>query len=228
MPNEIDRHGVQRLIAEGARIVDVLPEKEYARSHIEGAVSIPLGDLRERAAEVLDARRPVVVYCYDSLCDLSPRAAARLESLGFADVHDYVASKVDWLGAGLPFEGTLADEPRLGTLADRDVPTCGVAATAGEVRDRVDDGGACVIVDDRGVVLGLAHADDLSTDAARAVIEVMDAAPRTHRPHVTAEEFAPRLERDGDRPILVTRLDGTLVGIARPDDIRGAAGAAAS
>ncbi|MDP9404293.1 MAG: rhodanese-like domain-containing protein [Actinomycetota bacterium] len=33
---------------------------------------------------------------------MSPRAAWRLEHLGFAQVYDYVAGKVDWMAAGLP------------------------------------------------------------------------------------------------------------------------------
>src|SRR6266511_4403171 len=37
---------------------------------------------------------------------MSPRAAWRLESMGFAEVYDYVAGKADWGAAGLPLEGT--------------------------------------------------------------------------------------------------------------------------
>ena len=33
---------------------------------------------------------------------MSPRAAWRLESLGFRNVHDYPAGKSDWMAAGLP------------------------------------------------------------------------------------------------------------------------------
>ncbi len=33
---------------------------------------------------------------------MSPRAAARLETLGFDDVYDYVSGKSDWMAAGLP------------------------------------------------------------------------------------------------------------------------------
>src|SRR2546425_461639 len=36
---------------------------------------------------------------------MSPRAAWRLERLGYGPVHDYVGGKVDWLAAGLPSEG---------------------------------------------------------------------------------------------------------------------------
>jgi hypothetical protein len=33
---------------------------------------------------------------------MSPRAAWRLESIGFQHVYDYVAGKADWGGAGRP------------------------------------------------------------------------------------------------------------------------------
>lgn len=39
---------------------------------------------------------------------MSPRAAWRLERLGFEPVYDYVAGKVDWMAAGL---ATIRAEP---------------------------------------------------------------------------------------------------------------------
>ena len=60
---------------------------------------------------------------------MSPRAAWRLETLGFTKVHDYVAGKADWGAAGFPLEGTHG--PRAGELARRDAPTC--ALNGGQV-----------------------------------------------------------------------------------------------
>ena len=37
---------------------------------------------------------------------MSPRAAWRLESIGFTRAYDYVAGKADWGSFGLPLEGT--------------------------------------------------------------------------------------------------------------------------
>jgi rhodanese-related sulfurtransferase len=42
MPPEIQREEVQRLVAAGAQLVDVLPRAEYDAEHIAGAISIPL------------------------------------------------------------------------------------------------------------------------------------------------------------------------------------------
>ena len=51
---------------------------------------------------------------------MSPRAAARLESLGFTKVYDYEAGKSDWLAAALPSEGRLAGEPSAGDVVRGD------------------------------------------------------------------------------------------------------------
>jgi rhodanese-related sulfurtransferase len=65
MPTEIDRREVQRLVAAGAQLVDVLPAEEYEAEHIAGAISIPLKELDRDTAATLDPSRPVIVYCWD-------------------------------------------------------------------------------------------------------------------------------------------------------------------
>lgn len=66
MPREIDREDVQRLVAEGAQLVEVLPPSEYKEDHLPGAINIPLRRVDAQAGEILDPSRPVVVYCEDS------------------------------------------------------------------------------------------------------------------------------------------------------------------
>ena len=66
MPTEIDREDVQRLVAGGAQLVEVLPASEYREDHLPGAISIPLALIDARAKEILDPGRSVVVYCADS------------------------------------------------------------------------------------------------------------------------------------------------------------------
>ena len=65
MPTEVSRHEVQRLLAAGAQLVDVLPANEYEAEHIAGAISIPLKELTRETAGRLDPSRPVIVYCWD-------------------------------------------------------------------------------------------------------------------------------------------------------------------
>ncbi len=62
----IDHREVQDYAARGAQIIEVLPAHEYERTHIRGAIHIPLRMLITRAPE-LDRSRPVIVYCRDAL-----------------------------------------------------------------------------------------------------------------------------------------------------------------
>lgn len=224
MPGELDRHEVQKMIAEGAQLVDVLSDSEWEQSHIVGAVHIPLKQLDELAPTTLDKQRPVIAYCYDALCDLSPRAAWRLEMLGFADVYDYTASKMDWIGDGLPFEGTLLDQPRLSTLASTVVPTCEATETIADVRGRVGDWGMCLVVHGpQRVVVGLVRAEAFGLEDDRPIAAVMQQGPSTERPHVTASEMAEKLTKQPTPWVVVTTLSGHLIGVAFPSDIRAAA-----
>jgi hypothetical protein len=52
-----------------------------------------------------------------------PRAACRLELLGFTQVYDYVLGKADWLAHGLPTKGERAQLPRAKDVLRRDVVT---------------------------------------------------------------------------------------------------------
>ena len=62
---DIDRDGVLDMMKRGAQVVEVLTEKEYQRSHIAGAISIPLGQINRTTADRLDWDRPVILYCFD-------------------------------------------------------------------------------------------------------------------------------------------------------------------
>jgi rhodanese-related sulfurtransferase len=68
MPGEIhERDEVRRLIEQSnAQLVEVLPSPEYEEDHIPGAIHIPLRHIEDRAVELLDPKRPVIVYCWDS------------------------------------------------------------------------------------------------------------------------------------------------------------------
>ncbi len=65
MPTVIDRNDVQRMLTDGAHLVDVLPEQEYETEHIAGSISIPLTELDAETASRLDRNCPVIVYCFD-------------------------------------------------------------------------------------------------------------------------------------------------------------------
>ncbi len=146
---------------------------------------------------------------------MSPRAAWRLESLGFTQVFDYVAGKADWLASGLPLEGKLADYPRAGTVARTDVPTCRLTDRLVDVRDRTLDAdqNVCVVVNDDRIVLGRLRGDALRGDPGAIVESVMESGPTTTRPDEPLEAITERLQNARVASILVTTSDGRLIGI---------------
>ena len=154
---------------------------------------------------------------------MSPRAAWRLEGLGFAEVYDYVGSKMEWIGAGLPWEGSEASQPQLGDLATADVALCSLDDTVGTVRVGLGRRSLCLVVNDERVVLGLVSAESLGRDDELRISEVMEEGPSTYRPHVPATEMAERLDEHPQPQLLVTTLDGRLVGMATAEDVSNAA-----
>jgi len=212
----------RRLADDGAQIVEVLPAASYEPAHLPGAVNVPLKDmtlavLAER--EVLPDR-PTVVYCYDHECDLSSRAAALLDALGYQEVYDYVASKTAWMAAGLPTEGTAPASERAGTLA-RPVPTCALDATVGELQDSFGDDDVCVVVDESQTVLGVVRRDVLTLPSTTSVLAAMQPAPPSVRPSITAAELARSMEKDGRSYVLVTTSLGRLMGVLVRSDLDG-------
>jgi CBS domain-containing protein len=140
--------------------------------------------------------------------------------MGFSQVYDYAAGKLDWLAAGLPTEGTSAARPRAGKLARRDVPTCGLDERLGDVRERVRAAGwdACVVVNQQRVVLGLLRAEELRADPSLRVEQAMRPGPSTFRPHVPVAEVAKFLRERDSASAPITTGDGKLVGLLLRDD----------
>jgi rhodanese-related sulfurtransferase len=56
---------LKQLIDRGVQLVDVLGRDDFEHSHLPGAINIPLKELTESSAAVLDRSRPVIVYCND-------------------------------------------------------------------------------------------------------------------------------------------------------------------
>jgi rhodanese-related sulfurtransferase len=70
-------------VTAGALLLDVQYRRDFERAHIEGALNIPLEQLKARATE-LGTPRPVVLYCKNGIRAL--RAKPILRELGFTDV----------------------------------------------------------------------------------------------------------------------------------------------
>jgi CBS domain-containing protein len=145
---------------------------------------------------------------------MSPRAAWRLESLGFEDVYDYEAGKQDWAAAGLPIEGTGAARTRAGDVARRDVPTCGLHEHVAEVRQRIRAVGwnVCVVVNDERIVLGLLREGQLGGEDDEAE-RAMRPGPSTFRPNVDIREMAHFMAEHDLASAPITTPEGRVVGM---------------
>lgn len=152
---------------------------------------------------------------------MSPRAAWRLESLGFSEVYDYTVGKLDWMAAGLPTEGTNAELPRAGTLARKDTPTCGPQENLSAVRDRVHALGwdAVVVVNQERIVFGLLRAKELALDGDQPIAKAMRPGPSTFRPYVLAKEMARSMAEHKLESSPITTSDGRLVGLLLLKDV---------
>src|SRR5688572_28746692 len=110
---------------------------------------------------------------------MSARAAWRLEWLGFEQVYYYTAGKADWAANGLPTEGELASQPRIGDLAHADVATCAPSDTAAQALEQMRNGKSdlCVVVNAQRIVPGALRGKALQAAADTCVEDVMDAGP---------------------------------------------------
>jgi predicted transcriptional regulator len=151
---------------------------------------------------------------------MSPRAAWRLESLGFREVYDYVAGKLDWMAAGLPTEGTNAQHPRAGEVSRKDVPTAQLDERLGEVRERVRAAGwdAVVVVNSERVVLGLLRSKELDKDPNLRIEQAMRPGPSTFRPYVSIKKMAESMTQHEHESSPITTSDGRLVGLLLQKD----------
>jgi rhodanese-related sulfurtransferase len=97
----VTREELARRLQDGDHVVvlDVRPVAEYAAGHLPGAVSIPVGELRRRLAE-LPRDREVVAYCRGPYCAFAHEAVAVLREAGFA-ARRLEEGLPEWRAAGL-------------------------------------------------------------------------------------------------------------------------------
>jgi len=151
---------------------------------------------------------------------MSPRAAARLESLGFEHVYDYAAGKADWGSAGLPLEGREGSETRAGAHVRTDAPNCRPEDRLLDICARLEETGwdTCFVLDERGVVLGRIGRRAIRGSADVSTEEAMTPGPSTVRPSARLEAMVERMRRQKLRTLPVTTSDGRLVGLLRLAD----------
>ena len=83
---DIQGSEARKLVAAGARLIDVRSVEEFGRGHLPGAVNIPVQEIDQRLGEVGPTEGDVVVYCRSG--HRSSRAAQVLREHGFTRVHN--------------------------------------------------------------------------------------------------------------------------------------------
>jgi len=151
---------------------------------------------------------------------MSPRAACRLQGLGFTKVYDYVDGIADWKAAGLPTEGTGALRQRVADATRTDVATCTPDEPIKNVRSRAAAAEVCVVVDCDGQVIGRLRQGATETDGDRLVGDVMEAGPTTVRPDGLLQPLVERMDRRDTPHVLVTTPQGHLLGVLVRDEAK--------
>ena len=134
-------------------------------------------------------------------------------------MYDYAAGKTDWLAADLPFEGTAQ---LAGMFTRRGVATAGEHTPAAEALRLLDAQGfgPLLVLNPAGVVMGSVHRDALKSAPADADAgSLMRFGVSTVRPSEDAEALAHRMGHAEVTRVVVTRSDGTLVGLFFAADI---------
>src|SRR2546422_1552427 len=151
---------------------------------------------------------------------MSPRAACRLETLGFPEVYDYVAGKADWLAHWLPTEDEGPREPRVGDVVREDVVTAQLDETIEAVRERVANSSFrfALVVTRGGILLGRVRKAALDGDPKTTVEQVMELGPSTVRPDKPLAEIVDRLRARDLQTAVVTTPEGRLLGVLRRSD----------
>jgi CBS domain-containing protein len=151
---------------------------------------------------------------------MSPRAACRLETLGFERVYDYVAGKADWVARGLHLEGQKAGLARARDVVRDDAVTCRRDEAIGAVQGRVaaSDYHFALVVSETGTVLGRLRKATLEGDPEVPAEELMEEGPSTVRPGAELADLARRLHERELSTVVVTTPEGRLLGVLRRSD----------
>jgi predicted transcriptional regulator len=128
-------------------------------------------------------------------------------------VYDYAAGKMDWLAADLPFDGTAQ---LAGMFTRRGVATTGERTTAAEALRLLEAQGfgPVIVLNQAGVVMGAAYREALAAASGEAEVgTVMRLGVSTVRPSEDAAALAHRMGHAEVTRVVVTRSDGTLIGL---------------
>ena len=95
---DVDPAAADRLVADGAFLLDVREDDEWAAGHAPAATHLPMGQVADRVAE-LPSDRTIVCLCRAG--GRSGSVAAHLAGAGY-DVRNVAGGMQVWASSGLP------------------------------------------------------------------------------------------------------------------------------
>ena len=107
-PDPIEIDEVQEQIAAGALLVDARSGEDYREAHLEGAVSLPLGEVDQQLESFrkdVPLDRVIIAYCNGFGCPDSFDLGVLLLQAGYQQVRVFEGGFPEWRDAGLPIEG---------------------------------------------------------------------------------------------------------------------------
>ncbi len=105
--NQIEQVDITAL-TDDAVLLDVREPNEYAAGHAPGAVSIPMGEIRGRLADLPHTDGPLPVICRSGA--RSQRAPGSRATRG-TEPPTVAGGTTAWAGAGKPLQSETGDEP---------------------------------------------------------------------------------------------------------------------
>lgn len=172
-------HTLRQWLGDGDEIalVDVREQDTYAKGHLLLAASLPLSRLELIAADLLP-RRSVRLVVSDGGDGLAERAARRLDSLGYGDVHALAGGVPAWASAGFPvYSGVFVPSKAFAEVIEHDLATPSIDAKS--LRARLDRGEPTVILDSRPFLEHREHTTPgaISVPGAELVWRAQDVVP---------------------------------------------------
>ena len=108
LPFPVMLEELDSLLADGAVLVDARSRSAYEKAHLQGAVSLPLGDAEDGIAALQDqfsAATTLIIYCSGFGCPDSFDLGVLLLKAGYRDVLVYEGGFPEWQDAGRPVDG---------------------------------------------------------------------------------------------------------------------------
>jgi Mg/Co/Ni transporter MgtE len=126
-------------------------------------------------------------------------------------VHDLIGGRAAWTALGLPTEGEVGDQRRISNYV---TPSSSVPldATIADVTALGPQRFPVPVLDESSVLLGTVDPAATVLPSTTAVVDIMASAPGTIRPELRVDEVLAQLRRDGLDCVLVTAVNGRLLG----------------